>query len=47
MNNKTKSAAHAIAAVGILMLSSYAATTTFGENASGVPDSAPKGKKVA
>jgi ABC-type sugar transport system substrate-binding protein len=37
----------AIATAGILMLSSYAATTAFGEDASGVPDSALKGKKVA
>jgi ABC-type sugar transport system substrate-binding protein len=47
VNNKAKSAARAIAAVGILMLSTYTATTAFGEDASGVPDSALKGKKVA
>ena len=29
------------------MLSSYAATTALGEDASGVPDSALKGKKMA
>ena len=47
MNSKAISCVHAIAAAGILMFSSYAATTAFGEDASGVPDSALKGKKVA
>jgi ribose transport system substrate-binding protein len=47
MNSKAVSCVHAIAAAGILMFSSYAATTAFGEDASGVPDSALKGKKVA
>ena len=47
MNSKTISRVHAIAAAGILMLSSYAATTAFSEDASGVPDSALKGKRVA
>jgi hypothetical protein len=37
----------AIAAAGILMFSSYPATTAFGGDASSVPDSALKGKKVA
>jgi hypothetical protein len=37
----------AIAAAGILMLSSYTATTAFGEDASSVPDRALKGKKMA
>ena len=43
MNIKTISCVQAIATAGILMLS----TTAFGEDASGVPDSALKGKKVA
>lgn len=47
MKSKAISCVHAIAAAGILMFSSYAATTAFGEDASGVPDSALKGKKVA
>ena len=47
MNSKAVSRVQAIAAAGILMLSSYAATTAFGEDASGVPDSALKGKKMA
>jgi hypothetical protein len=47
MNSKALSCVQAIAAAGILMLSSYGATTAFGEDASGVPDSALKGKKVA
>jgi ABC-type sugar transport system substrate-binding protein len=47
MNGKTISCMQAIATAGVLMLSSYAATTAFGEDASGVPDSALKGKKVA
>ena len=47
MNGRALSCLQAITAAGILMLSSYAATTAFGEDASGVPDSALKGKKVA
>jgi ABC-type sugar transport system substrate-binding protein len=47
MNSKARSCVPAIAAAGILMLSSYVATTAFGEDAAGVPDSALKGKKVA
>jgi hypothetical protein len=47
MNSKAISCVHAIAAAGILMLSSYPATTAFGEDAPSVPDSALKGKKVA
>ena len=47
MNSKVLSCVQAIAAAGILMLSSYAGTTAFGEDASGVPDSALKGKKMA
>jgi hypothetical protein len=47
MNSKAICYVHAIAAAGILMFSGYAATTAFGEDASGVPDSALKGKKVA
>jgi len=43
MNSKAISCVQAIATAGILMLS----TTAFGEDASGVPDSALKGKKVA
>src|SRR6202142_4575278 len=43
MNSKAISCVQAIAAAGILMLS----TTAFGEDAPGVPDSALKGKKVA
>jgi hypothetical protein len=45
MSSKAISCVHAIAAAGILMFSSYAATTAFGEDASGVPDSALKGKR--
>jgi hypothetical protein len=41
MNSKAVSCVQAIATAGILMLS----TTAFGEDASGVPDSALKGKK--
>jgi ABC-type sugar transport system substrate-binding protein len=47
LNSKAVSRVQAIAAAGILMLSSYAATTALGEDASGVPDSALKGKKMA
>ena len=47
MNSKALSCVQAIAAAGVLMLSSYAATTAFSEEASGVPDSALKGKKMA
>ena len=47
MNSKGVSRVQAIAAAGILMLSSHAATTAFGEDASGVPDSALKGKMMA
>ena len=49
MNSRAISYLHAIATAGILMLSSYAVTTAFGEDASssGVPDSALKGKKAA
>ncbi len=46
INSKAMSCVQAIATAGILMLSSYAATTAFGEDASGVPDSALKGKTV-
>jgi ABC-type sugar transport system substrate-binding protein len=46
MNSKAVSCVQAIAAAGILMLSGYAATA-FGEDASGVSDSALKGKKAA
>ena len=44
MNSKAISCVQAITAAGVLMLSGYAATTAFGEDASGVPDSALKGK---
>src|SRR3984957_20403912 len=47
MNGKAISCMRAIATAGVVILSSYAATTAFGEDASGVPDSALKGKKVA
>jgi len=43
MNSKAISCVQAIATAGILMLS----TTAFGEDASGWPDGALKGKKVA
>jgi len=44
-DSKPVSCVKAIAAAGILMLSGYAATSAFGEDSSGVPDSALKGKK--
>jgi ABC-type sugar transport system substrate-binding protein len=49
VNIKAISCAQALATAGIIMLSSYAATSALGEDASssGVPDSALKGKKVA
>jgi ABC-type sugar transport system substrate-binding protein len=49
VNIKAIFCAQALATAGIIMLSSYAGTSAFGEDASspGAPDSALKGKKVA
>lgn len=47
MTGRAISCLRALAAAGTLILSSYGATTAFGGDAVGVPDSALKGKKLA